>query len=120
VAPQFDLAGIEAQLADKSTNVKLLHVQRSCGYQWRPSISIAEIERLCTFVKRDLGRTDVTIFVDNCYGELVEAQEPCHVGVTSVRHCSSRLETSAIYSPSSHTKLFSFFLSFLLLLRRTW
>lgn len=80
----FDLVRISEYLSNSTENVKLLHVQRSCGYQWRPSITIDEIARLCRFVKEDLGRTDVTIFVDNCYGELVESQEPCHVGADLV------------------------------------
>lgn len=59
---------------------------RSCGYQWRPSIFISEIKRLCDFVQTEFkakGR-DVIVFCDNCYGELVETMEPCHVGVDLV------------------------------------
>jgi hypothetical protein len=40
----FDLAAVDAAIA-ANTAVKVLHVQRSCGYQWRRSIPIAEIER---------------------------------------------------------------------------
>ena len=67
-----------------SNDIKLIHVQRSCGYSWRPSILIKEIEKLVHFVKVIKKRGDITIFVDNCYGELVEDQEPCHVGVDLV------------------------------------
>jgi cystathionine beta-lyase family protein involved in aluminum resistance len=57
-------------------------IGRSCGYSWRPSIPIIEIKRLCDHIKdsyKDKGR-DLVVFVDNCYGELVEEYEPCHVG----------------------------------------
>ena len=61
---------------------------RSCGYQWRPSIPIVEIERLCTHInikyKHSDKKRDVIVFVDNCYGELVEDQEPGHVGMITL------------------------------------
>jgi cystathionine beta-lyase family protein involved in aluminum resistance len=59
---------------------------RSCGYQFRPSVPIAEIKTLCSHIKdtyKSHGR-DLVIFVDNCYGELVEELEPCHVGADLV------------------------------------
>lgn len=61
-------------------------IERSCGYQWRPSIPIAEIGRLCKYIQhqyKDAGR-ELVVFVDNCYGELVEDEEPCHVGADLV------------------------------------
>ena len=82
---QFDLEAIDKVLSQDET-IKLLHIQRSCGYQWRPSIPIAEIERLCNHIEskyKSKGRKMI-IFVDNCYGELVEDQEPCHVGADLV------------------------------------
>lgn len=59
---------------------------RSCGYQFRPSIPIAHIKTLCdhlTTHHKTHGR-DLVVFVDNCYGELVEEAEPCHVGADLV------------------------------------
>ena len=83
---QFDLAAIDQELqADAS--IKVIHVQRSCGYQWRRSICIAEIGRLCKHIDENYkqkGRPNLVVFVDNCYGELVEEQEPCHVGADLV------------------------------------
>ncbi len=82
---QFDLEAIDKELLHDET-IKLLHIQRSCGYQWRPSIPIAEIERLCKHIElnyKSKGRK-IVIFVDNCYGELVEDREPCHVGADIV------------------------------------
>jgi cystathionine beta-lyase family protein involved in aluminum resistance len=58
---------------------KLIHIQRSCGYAWRPSLSIADIEKIVRVVKQQNPET--VCFVDNCYGEFIEAQEPTEVGV---------------------------------------
>ena len=57
---------------------KMLCIQRSRGYSWRKSLDIAGIERIIRAVK--LSRPDVIVFVDNCYGEMVEEREPSHVG----------------------------------------
>jgi len=61
-----------------SRPTRLVLIQRSCGYSWRPSLSVAEIGHLCARV-RELQPGCLT-FVDNCYGELVEEQEPTAVG----------------------------------------
>jgi cystathionine beta-lyase family protein involved in aluminum resistance len=57
---------------------RLVFIQRSCGYSWRPSLSIAEIEKIISVVKQQNPNT--ICFVDNCYGEFIETQEPTHVG----------------------------------------
>jgi cystathionine beta-lyase family protein involved in aluminum resistance len=57
---------------------KMVTIQRSCGYAWRSSLSIAEIERICKLVKSQNPNT--VCFVDNCYGEFIETQEPTMVG----------------------------------------
>jgi cystathionine beta-lyase family protein involved in aluminum resistance len=57
---------------------KMVTIQRSCGYAWRSSLSIADIERICTLVKQQKPNT--VCFVDNCYGEFIETQEPTMVG----------------------------------------
>lgn len=59
-------------------NTKLVLIQRSCGYSWRPSLSIAEIKKIVDIVKKQNPNT--ICFVDNCYGEFIETQEPTHVG----------------------------------------
>ncbi|MBW4591885.1 MAG: methionine gamma-lyase family protein [Brasilonema angustatum HA4187-MV1] len=61
---------------------RLLLIQRSCGYSWRPSLSIAEIEKIIHLVKQQNPNT--ICFVDNCYGEFIETQEPTHVGADLV------------------------------------
>ncbi|MBL4952743.1 methionine gamma-lyase family protein [Neobacillus sp. YIM B02564] len=67
------------QVASKITsNTKMIGIQRSKGYATRPSFTIRQIEEMIRFVKEI--KPDVVVFVDNCYGEFVEEQEPCHVG----------------------------------------
>ncbi|MBW4531789.1 MAG: methionine gamma-lyase family protein [Aphanothece saxicola GSE-SYN-MK-01-06B] len=70
-----DEAGLEDALAPET---RMVLIQRSCGYSWRPSLSVASIGRLCERVKT--LRPDCVCFVDNCYGELVQEQEPTAVG----------------------------------------
>jgi cystathionine beta-lyase family protein involved in aluminum resistance len=53
-------------------------IQRSCGYAWRSSLAIADIERIVQIVKQQ--NPDTICFVDNCYGEFVEPLEPTAVG----------------------------------------
>ena len=59
-------------------NTRLVLIQRSCGYSWRPSLSIADIEKIVQIVKQQNPHT--ICFVDNCYGEFIETQEPTHIG----------------------------------------
>jgi cystathionine beta-lyase family protein involved in aluminum resistance len=59
-------------------NTRLVLIQRSCGYSWRPSLSIAEIEKIIHIVKQQNPNT--ICFVDNCYGEFIETKEPTAVG----------------------------------------
>jgi cystathionine beta-lyase family protein involved in aluminum resistance len=67
---------------DATLDVGWVH---GCRYQWRPSIPIAEIERVIGHVRgRWGGEREVVVFVDNCYGEFVEDREPTHVGADIV------------------------------------
>ena len=59
-------------------STKMIGIQRSKGYATRPSFTIEEIKEMIRFVKEI--NPDVVVFVDNCYGEFVELEEPCHVG----------------------------------------
>lgn len=78
----FNLSAISNKL-DNDPTITTIHIQRSCGYQWRPSIMVSEIGRLCEYLDANYKKKGrkLTIFCDNCYGELVEELEPCHVGV---------------------------------------
>ncbi len=62
------------------TNPAVVYLQRSRGYEWRSSISIADMTE-CFGLLRDSGYTGC-IMVDNCYGEFVEELEPTDVGAT--------------------------------------
>ncbi|MEO1209995.1 MAG: aminotransferase class I/II-fold pyridoxal phosphate-dependent enzyme [Cyanobacteria bacterium J06638_20] len=57
---------------------RMVLIQRSCGYSWRASLAIADIERICQLVKQQNPNT--VCFVDNCYGEFVGDREPTVVG----------------------------------------
>ena len=71
----FDYPAIEAALNEKT---KLVTIQRSKGYQTRPSYSVEKIGELIAFIKE--RRPDVICMVDNCYGEFVDTIEPSDVG----------------------------------------
>ena len=60
------------------SHTRMVLIQRSCGYSWRTSLTIAEIDQIVQAVKRQNAGT--LCFVDNCYGEFVESQEPPAVG----------------------------------------
>lgn len=75
----FDYPAIEAALNEKT---KLVTIQRSKGYQTRPSYSVKEIGELIAFIKK--RKPDVICMVDNCYGEFVERLEPSDVGADMI------------------------------------
>ena len=75
-----DLAGIAQAVQDPK--VKVVMIQRSRGYATRASLSVAEIGAICDTVHS--VRQDVSILVDNCYGEFVETTEPTQAGADLV------------------------------------
>lgn len=77
---EFDWHVIQEKLTDQ--DIKLVHIQRSKGYDTRPSLTVGEIGAAIAFVKS--LRTDVMILVDNCYGEFVDTIEPSDVGADMV------------------------------------
>ena len=72
----FDYPAIEEALKDES--IRLCEIQRSKGYQMRPSFSVDSIGELISFIRE--RRPDVICMVDNCYGEFIETKEPSEVG----------------------------------------
>lgn len=75
----FDYPAIERALNERT---KLVTIQRSKGYQTRPSYSVEKIGELISFIKE--RRPDVICMVDNCYGEFVERIEPSDVGADMI------------------------------------
>lgn len=75
---KFDFEAIREGVQRIGASLKMIYIQRSRGYELRDAFTVAEIGEVCAFV-RSLGFTGC-IFVDNCYGEFVEKQEPCDVG----------------------------------------
>ena len=71
----FDFDGIRAAINAKT---KLVEIQRSRGYSERPTLSVARIGELISFIKAI--KPDVICMVDNCYGEFTEPMEPTEVG----------------------------------------
>lgn len=71
----FDWDGIRAAINEKT---KVVTIQRSKGYQTRPTFSVKQIGELIAFVKSI--KPDLICMVDNCYGEFVETIEPSDVG----------------------------------------
>ena len=77
----FDFENIKKTLLENK-NIKLVTIQRSKGYQTRPTLSVERIGELISFVKS--VKNDVICMVDNCYGEFVETIEPSDVGADMV------------------------------------
>lgn len=75
----FDFEGIRAAINDKT---KLVTIQRSKGYQTRPTLSVERIGELIRFIKEI--KPEVICMVDNCYGEFVEEREPLEVGADMI------------------------------------
>lgn len=75
-----DLDGMAKAVAD--SKVKVVLIQRSKGYSTRASLSVSEIGEMCRIIKA--ANPNVSIIVDNCYGEFVETIEPTHVGADLV------------------------------------
>ena len=75
----FDYDGIKEAINEKT---KLVTIQRSKGYQTRPTLSVERIGELIAFIKGI--KPDVICMVDNCYGEFVQRIEPTDVGADMV------------------------------------
>ena len=75
----FDYEGIKNAINEKT---RLIEIQRSKGYDTRPTLSVAQIGEVIAFIKSI--KPDVICMVDNCYGEFVEDKEPSEVGADMV------------------------------------
>jgi cystathionine beta-lyase family protein involved in aluminum resistance len=61
-----------------SSKTRAVAVQRATGYGWRKAITIEEIEKWASYVKR--VNPDIICLVDNCYGEFLDTKEPTEAG----------------------------------------
>ena len=75
----FDYEEIKKAVGDKT---KMVTIQRSKGYQTRPTLSVTRIGELIRFIKAI--KPEVICMVDNCYGEFVETIEPSQAGADLV------------------------------------
>lgn len=75
----FDYQKIRETITPKT---KMICIQRSRGYSWRASLTINQISEAISFIKKI--NPDIICFVDNCYGEFVELEEPTQVGADLV------------------------------------
>ena len=70
------------QIAQKAPGAKVCHIQRSRGYLQRNAFDLETIRKVAETARR--ANPDIIIFVDNCYGEFTQTQEPCQVGADLV------------------------------------
>lgn len=73
----FDYEAIRQRISRR--DVRLVEIQRSCGYSSRKGLTIEQIRKVCSMINEI--DPSVIVMCDNCYGELVEKQEPTEVGV---------------------------------------
>lgn len=71
----LDWQAIDEAIKEKT---RVVLVQRSRGYAWRPALTLPELEKLVSFIKSKSSKA--LVFVDNCYGELVDTCEPPSLG----------------------------------------
>ncbi|MBR1472493.1 MAG: methionine gamma-lyase family protein [Lachnospiraceae bacterium] len=75
----FDYEGIRAAVNEKT---RMVTIQRSKGYQTRPTLSVERIGELIAFLRSI--KPEMVILVDNCYGEFVQEREPIEAGADLV------------------------------------
>ncbi len=98
VEDEFDTEKIKERVS--KNNIKLIEIQRSKGYSTRKSLTIEKIEKIIKEIRK--VNKQVTIMVDNCYGEFVEEKEPTEVGADIVvgslmKNLGAGIATSGAY-----------------------
>lgn len=71
----IDFKSVEKSIGEKT---RMVFIQRSRGYGWRPSLKVEDIREAVKFIRSI--KEEVIIMVDNCYGEFVEREEPIDAG----------------------------------------
>ena len=59
-------------------NTKMVLLQRSPGYSWRPPLTLEDIEYTIKYIK--IINPNIICMVDNCYGEFLDLKEPTEAG----------------------------------------
>ena len=72
----------ESAIKEVSMKTKLLMIQRSTGYSFRPALTIEKIKNAIERIRQVYP--NIYIMVDNCYGEFVDEMEPSDVGADVV------------------------------------
>lgn len=99
---RLDYEAIENAVDD---SVTMVYIQRSRGYELRPSLSVNEIEKVCKIAKKK--NPDVIVMVDNCYGEFVEKREPTEAGAdltagSLIKNAGGGIATTGGYITGRH------------------
>jgi cystathionine beta-lyase family protein involved in aluminum resistance len=97
-----DWDGVAASATERT---KVFAIQRSRGYDWRPSFTVKQIAGMVQRLKA--LRSGGIVFVDNCYGEFTEDEEPTEVGVdliagSLIKNPGGGLATSGGYIAGRH------------------
>lgn len=97
-----DLQAIEHAVQDDTT---MVYIQRSRGYELRPSLTVEEIGEIVKIVKHK--NPDVIVMVDNCYGEFVQKTEPTQVGAdliagSLIKNAGGGIATTGGYIAGRH------------------
>jgi cystathionine beta-lyase family protein involved in aluminum resistance len=77
---KFDIEKIKERI--KKDKVKLAIIQRSRGYSYRNAFTMDEIKDVIDAIKNI--DSEVSVMVDNCYGEFVNSSEPTEAGADIV------------------------------------
>ena len=72
---EIDLPAVTQAIGERT---RVVMIQRSRGYAWRPSLSVEQIGEAAAAIHAK--KPDAIVMVDNCYGEFVQEQEPTMVG----------------------------------------
>ncbi|MBC3887675.1 hypothetical protein GH810_05070 [Acetobacterium paludosum] len=68
----------EAILTAIAPNTKMIYLQRSTGYSWRKAVTLDAMEKMIKKIRA--VKSEVVVFVDNCYGEFLDRVEPVSIG----------------------------------------
>lgn len=96
---------LEAVRAAVNAGTTMVYIQRSRGYELRPSLTVEEIGEIVSAAKSQ--NPDVIVMVDNCYGEFVQKQEPTQVGAdliagSLIKNAGGGIATTGGYIAGRH------------------